>query len=653
MDKRFKILIIKVMSHWKNQLEEAVKAGNVLESSLENVELFLKGTSSPVAEKAVEELVGNSEWNELNDRFYKTLAFGTGGLRGRTVGRVVTKAEQGEGGPLGRPEHPCVGTATMNFFNLRRAMIGMVRFLKKQSHEERPSVVIGHDSRHYSRDFAEACAEVCTQLGCDAYLFEAGRSTPEVSFAIRELRATAGVVLTASHNPAHDNGFKAYFSDGAQVLEAEAAQIIAEVNSLESENFEPVAESERGEVISLGVEMDEKYMAKLGTILLQPELLQGRKAKVVYTNLHGTGGVIIVPMLKRLGFDVITVPEQDEPDGRFPTVESPNPENGPALAMAIALAEKEGADVVIGTDPDNDRMGVAVRNAKGEMELLTGNQIGSLMAWYRTKTMFELGWLTESNRSRAVLIKTYVTTELQDAIAEKYGVNIVNTLTGFKYISQKLGKYEKAIPANKYEGDYRDLSEQDSRKLRLEYSKFFIFGGEESYGYLGADFVRDKDGNGSAVMFAELAAYAMSVGKTIADLRDDLWAEYGVYLEGGKSLTMEGAEGAAKIKALSASYSENPPTEVDGSPVSRLRDFDKGGFYDEEGDEIPKAAMLFVELEDGRSFAVRPSGTEPKIKYYLYAKSQPGEVEAGKKEVTAKLDALWSFLEKDAKKRMG
>ena len=653
MDKAERLSIIWAMSHWKDQLEEAVKAGNVLESSLENVELFLKGTSSPMAEKAVAELVENSEWDELNDRFYKTLAFGTGGLRGRTVGRVVTKAEQGEGGPLGRPEHPCVGTASMNFFNLRRAMIGMVRFLKKQSKEGRPSVVIGHDSRHYSRDFAEACAAVCTNLGCDAYLFKAARSTPEVSFAIRELRATAGVVLTASHNPAHDNGFKAYFSDGAQVLEAEAAQIIAEVNKVESENFEAVAEFERGEVTSLGTEMDEKYMAKLGTILLKPELLQGRKAKIVYTNLHGTGGVIIVPMLKKLGFEVLTVPEQDEPDGRFPSVESPNPENGPALAMAIALAEKEGADVVIGTDPDNDRMGVAVRNAKGEMELLTGNQIGSLMAWYRCKTMFELGWLTESNRSRATLIKTFVTSELQAAIAEKYGVNMVNTLTGFKYISQKLGKYEKAIPTNKFEGEYRDLSEQESRKLRLEYSKFFVFGGEESYGYLGADFVRDKDGNGSAVMFAELAAYAGSVGKTIADLRDDLWEEYGVYLEGGESMVMEGAEGASKIKALSNSYSENPPEVVDGSQVSRLRDFAQGGFYDEEGDEIPKAAMLFVELEDGRAFAVRPSGTEPKIKYYLYGKSQPGEVEAGKKEVTAQLEALWNFLEKDAHERMG
>ncbi|MGE9268784.1 MAG: phospho-sugar mutase, partial [Verrucomicrobiales bacterium] len=652
-DKGGEFSIMPSMSHWKDALTAAVEAGEVLESSLENIELLLAGTSSPVAEAAIAELVAGAEWAELNDRFFKTLAFGTGGLRGRTVGRVVTQAEQGAGGPLDRPEHPCVGTATMNFFNLKRAMIGMVRFLKQRDPEGRPSVVLGHDSRHFSRDFAETCARVCTDLGCDAYLFESARSTPEVSFAIRELRATAGVVLTASHNPSHDNGFKAYFSDGAQVLDAEAKLIIAEVNALQSEDYEALPASGQGELKMIGEEIDEKYMAKLRSVLLKPELLEGRQAKVVYTNLHGTGGVIIVPMLQRLGFDVITVPEQDGPDGRFPTVESPNPENGPALAMAIELAEKEGADVVIGTDPDNDRMGVAVRNAAGEMELLSGNQIGSLMAWYRSATMFELGWITESNRSRATLIKTYVTTELQSAIARKYGIGIVNTLTGFKYIAEKLGKYEKAIPATKFEGDYRDLSEEESRRLRLEYSKFFVFGGEESYGYLGADFVRDKDGNASAVMFAELAAYALSQGKTIADLRDELWAEFGVHLEAGKSMVMEGAEGAAKIKALAESYSENPPQEVDGVAVERVRDFSKGGFFDEEGDEIPVAAMLFVELADGRSFAVRPSGTEPKIKYYLYGKSEPGDVATGKAAVSASLDALWQALEADARERVG
>ncbi|MDA7880964.1 phospho-sugar mutase [Akkermansiaceae bacterium] len=633
------------MSEWKSLLEQAVNNGDISSETSGNIDLYLKGTSSPLGEAAIAELVEAGEWQEIDDRFFKTLAFGTGGLRGRTVGRVITKAEEGTGGPLDRPEHPCVGTATMNFFNLKRAMVGYVSYVRDAYQGEgRAAFVIGHDTRHFSRDFAETCAKVATDLGCDAYLFEGPRATPEISFAIRHLRAAGGVCLTASHNPSHDNGFKAYISDGGQIVEPEASGIIGRVNALETEDYTPV--SDPGMLTVLGEEMDRIYMDKVRSCLLRPDLLEGRKAKVVYTNLHGTGGVIIVPMLRELGFEVITVPEQDTHDGRFPTVESPNPENGPALAMGIKLAEEVGADAVIGTDPDCDRMGVAVRNAAGEMELLTGNQIGSLMGWYRIKTMFELGWLTESNRSRAVMVKTLVTTELQDAVAHKFGINVVNTLTGFKYIGEKLKKYEDAIPADK-KGDYRDLSEEESRKLRLEYSKFFVFGGEESYGYLGADFVRDKDGNASAVMFAELAAYAMSQGTTIAGLRDQVWEEFGVHLEVGKSLVMEGGEGARKIAALVESYSTNPPAEVDGSAAAGVRDYAKGGFYDEEGDEIPEAAMLFVDLEDGRRLAVRPSGTEPKIKYYLFGKGDSRE------SVEASLESLWTWLEKDAYERMG
>ena len=633
------------MSDWKSLLEQAVSNGEISAETSGNIDLYLKGTSSPLGEAAIAELVTAGEWQEIDDRFFKTLAFGTGGLRGRTVGRVITKAEEGEGGPLDRPEHPCVGTATMNFFNLKRAMVGYVSYIRDAYQGEgRASFVIGHDTRHFSRDFAETCAKVATDLGCDAYLFEGPRATPEISFAIRHLRAAGGVCLTASHNPSHDNGFKAYISDGGQIVEPEASGIIARVNELETEDYVPV--DAPGTLTALGEDMDRIYMDKVRSCLLRPDLLEGRKAKVVYTNLHGTGGVIIVPMLRELGFEVITVPEQDTHDGRFPTVESPNPENGPALAMGIKLAEEVGADAVIGTDPDCDRMGVAVRNGDGEMELLTGNQIGSLIGWYRIKTMFDLGWLTESNRSRAVMVKTLVTTELQDTVAHHFGINVVNTLTGFKYIGEKLKKYEDAIPADK-KGDYRSLSEEESRKLRLEYSKFFVFGGEESYGYLGADFVRDKDGNASALMFAELAAYAMSEGMTIAGLRDQVWGEFGVYLEMGKSLVMEGGEGARKIAALVESYSTNPPDEVDGSAAAGVRDYAKGGFYDEEGDEIPEAAMLFVDLEDGRRLAVRPSGTEPKIKYYLFGKGDSREA------VSASLENLWTWLEKDAYVRMG
>ncbi len=635
------------MSEWKSLLDDAVQRGDVSAETGGNVDLYLQGSNSPVGAAAITELLEAGEWQEIDDRFFKTMAFGTGGLRGRTVGKIVTKAEQGVGGPLDRPEHPCVGTATMNVFNLKRAMIGLVTYVKKSfSGEGRPSLVIGHDTRHFSRDFAEICAMVATDLGCDAYLFEAERATPEISFAIRHLRADSGVCLTASHNPSHDNGFKAYIDDGGQLVEPHATRVISEVNRLKSENYEALPKEEQGELTILGAEMDRTYMDKLKTVLLRPDLLEGSKTKVVYTNLHGTGGIIIVPMLRELGFEVVTVPEQDGGDGRFPTVDSPNPENAPALAKGIALAEEVGADAVIATDPDCDRMGVAVRNGEGKMELLTGNQIGSLLGWYRIKTMFELGWLTESNRSRAVLIKTLVTTELQSSVADKYGISVIDTLTGFKYIGEKLKKYEAAIPADK-KGDYRSLTEEESRKLRLEFSKFFVFGGEESYGYLGSDFVRDKDGNASAVMFAELAAYAMSEGLTIAGLRDQVWAEYGVHLEQGKSLVMEGGEGARKIAALVESYSSNPPSEVDGSAAIAVRDYAKGGFYDQEGDEIPEAAMLFVDLADGRRFAVRPSGTEPKIKYYLFGKGEDRDA------VQKSLDDLWVALEKGAYERMG
>jgi len=640
------------MSALNDLLTAAVADGKLLESAKSNILALLAGTTSEVAPKAIDELVGAGAWEELNDRFFKTLAFGTGGLRGRTIGKVVTAAEQGKGGPNGRPEHPCVGTATMNFYNVSRAVRGLIAYAKQFAGPDRkPVLVFAHDTRHFSRDFAEFCAKTCADLGCDAYLFDGPRATPQLSFAVRELRADGGVVLTASHNPSHDNGFKAYFNDGAQIVDPHATAIVNEVNAITSERYEPVAESARGTVTILGAEMDELYISRLKTLLLQPKLLESAATKIVFTNLHGTGGHINVPMLRGLGFEVLTVPEQDIQDGRFPTVESPNPENGPALKMGIDLAEKSGAEIVIGTDPDADRMGVAVRDSAGKMVLLTGNQIGSLMAWYRLKTCFELGWLTNANRSRAVLVKTFVTTELQHAIADGFGVGIVDTLTGFKYIAGKLRKYEEAIPADK-KGDYRSLTEAQTRALRLEYSRFFVFGGEESYGYLGSDAIRDKDANGATLMFAEVAAYAKSLGKTLTGLMDDIYTEYGYYLEIGKSLVMEGADGAAKIQKLANSYAENPPTEVDDSAVLRVRDFAKQDLFDQEGDLLPKEKMLFVDLEDGRTFAVRPSGTEPKIKFYLFGKHAPGgDLSAMKDSVKASLANLWSWIEADAAKR--
>ena len=637
------------MNDLPEQLSAAVESGQLLESAKANIDSLLAGAASDLPMETVKELVAAGNFGELNDRFFKTLAFGTGGLRGRTIGRTVTASEKGNGGPNGRPEFPCVGTATMNYYNVSRAVRGLIAYVKEYSGKGRkPSFAFAHDTRHFSKDFADFCARTCADLGCDAYVFDGPRSTPQLSFAVRQLRCDSGVVITASHNPSHDCGFKAYFNDGAQIVEPHASGIIREVNAIVSERYVPLAGDEQGEVTLLGEEFDAEYIELLKTLVLQPDLLEEDPIKVVFTNLHGTGGHINVPMLRGLGFEVLTVPEQDAQDGRFPTVDSPNPENGPALKMAIDLADKEDAEIVIGTDPDADRMGVAVRDADGKMVLLTGNQIGSLMAWYRLKTMFDLGWLTNANRSRGVIVKTFVTTELQSAIANAFGVSVVDTLTGFKYIAAKLKKYEDAIPAER-KGDYRGLSQEHTRKLRLEFSRYFVFGGEESYGYLGSDAVRDKDANGATLMFAEVAAYAKSVGKTLTELLDDIYNEFGYYMEIGKSLTMEGADGAARIQSLAGSYANNPPQEVDGSEVTRFRDFSAQDIFDQEGDLLPKEKMLFFDLADGRSFAVRPSGTEPKIKFYLFGKSDAGDdLAQTKTEVAENLASLWRWIEADA-----
>jgi phosphoglucomutase len=353
------------------------------------------------------------------------------------------------------------------------------------------------------------------------------------------------------------------------------------------------------------------------------------------------------------------VPEQEIQDGRFPTVKSPNPENAEALHRAIELADKERADLVIATDPDCDRMGVAARNREGAMELFTGNQIGSLMAYYRVKKLLELGVITPENASRCVVIKTLVTSDLQKAIAERHGLRCVETLTGFKYIGEKLGKYEAALPADK-RASYSSLPESETRALRLHYSSFYVCGGEESYGYSAADFVRDKDGNGAAVVFAEVAAHAKSRGLTLDQLLDEIHAEYGYYLEQNGNMTFDGAEGAAKIQRLISSYSDHPPLQVNGVEVTTVRNFATETFKDVEGDTIPKEKMLMIDLADGRRVAVRPSGTEPKIKFYMFGRrsARPGsrfsaeELATAQQEVKNSLDALWSWIQQDVRWRL-
>jgi phosphoglucomutase len=326
--------------------------------------------------------------------------------------------------------------------------------------------------------------------------------------------------------------------------------------------------------------------------------------------------------------------------------------------MAIDLAQKEGADLVVATDPDCDRMGAAVRAKNDKMKLLTGNQIGSLLAYYRTKTLFEKGVLNKENASRAVIIKTFVTTDLQKAIAEHYGLRCVETLTGFKYIGAKLGKYERAIPKEMRQ-NYVDLTEDETRRLRLEHSSFYVFGGEESYGYSGADFVRDKDGNGAVIMFCEVAAYAKSHGQTVDQLLDEVFATFGYFAEKNGSLVFEGAEGANKITRLVESYGTDPFSEVLGSKVISIKNFETETIQDVEGDKIPKEKISIFELEDRTRIAVRPSGTEPKIKYYLFAQRRPenrkfdsAELDRIKAQVGEKLDRLWDRLQKDAQSRL-
>jgi len=646
-----------------SRIERAVTDGFLMASSAKNIRALLAGARSDLYFRSVNDLVDAAEWKEINDRFYQTLAFGTGGIRGRTIGKIVTMAERGNARAGERPQFPCVGTNAMNFFNVNRATRGLVAYLqawnRSQSTSAKPRIVIAHDPRFFSREFTELAARIAAENGCDAFVFDGPRSVPELSFAVRYLRARAGVVITASHNPPYDNGYKVYYGDGAQVIEPHASGIIAKVNAITTESFTPLPKDQRGKVTTIGRDIDHAYMRRLDTLILDPRVIREAKSlRIIYTPLHGTGSVIIKPMLTRLGFNFQIVPEQDCFDGRFPTVKSPNPENAEALTMAINLAEKEDADLVVATDPDCDRMGAAARAKDGKMKLLTGNQIGSLLAWYRIKTLFDKGVLNKQNASRAVIIKTFVTTDLQKAIADYYGLRCVETLTGFKYIGAKLGKYERAIREHLRQ-NYAHLTEQETRRLRLAHSSFFVFGGEESYGYSGADFVRDKDGNGAVIMFCEVAAYAKSSGQTVDELLDEIFAKFGYFAEKTGSLVFEGAEGANKIVQLAESYSTHPFSEVLGSRVIGMKNFEMDMIEDVEGDVVPKEKMLIFELEEGTRIAVRPSGTEPKIKYYLFAQRRPdngkfdsAELTRIKAQIGEQLDRLWDWLQQDAEERL-
>ncbi len=647
----------------EDKIDRAVANKRLLESTAKNIRTLLANAPSDLYSRVIDELVGAEEWNELNDRFYKTLEFGTGGLRGRTIGKIVTTAERGDAGPNDRPQFPCVGTNAMNFANVNRATQGLVAYAKdwhaRNKIEARPKIVIAHDTRFFSKEFTTLTAKVASENGCNAFIFDGPRSTPELSFTVRYLKATAGIVITASHNPPHDNGYKVYFTDGAQVIEPHANGIIEKVNGITSENYEPLPKDRQGKITTLRSDIDDAYMDRLETIVVDRNVLeQAKSLRVVFTPLHGTGAITLKPMFKRLGFNFQIVPEQEKPDPRFSTVKSPNPENAEALLLGMELAKKTEADIVIATDPDCDRIGVAVRDPNGEMKLISGNQIGSLLVYYRLKKFFELGILNEQNRSHAATIKTFVTTDMQKVISETFGVRCVETLTGFKYFGAKLEKYERALPEEIRE-NYWQMSEDETRAARLKYSSFYVFGSEESYGYSGADFVRDKDGNAGAIMFCEMAAYAKSRGRTVDQLLDEAFAGFGYFDEKNASIYFEGAEGADKIARLLESYLNNAPTDIADSRVSGITDFEKQTIRDVEGDVIPKQKMLIFELEDKTRIAVRGSGTEPKIKYYIFAqhrpdggKFSPEQLQGIKTQVSQRLETVWKWLERDARDRV-
>jgi phosphoglucomutase len=644
-------------------IEKARGEQKLLDSAAKNLSDWLGGGFLPQwALASIRELVEAGECAELNDRFYQYMEFGTGGMRGRTIGRVMTAAERGHAPEGGHPAHPAVGTNALNDFNIIRGTIGLYRYAEKYLEEQRrfeqPRLVIAHDVRYFSRHFCELAASTWTRLGGRAFIFAGPRSTPQLSYAVRYLKATAGIVITASHNPPHDNGFKVYFEDGAQVVEPQASGIISEVNRVELKDIPGFLEVDLGHVVQLADWVDDAYFQEAASVVLDPEVFAENPLKVVFSPIHGTGGILSVPLMKHCGIRFETVKEQMVQDPSFSTVKSPNPENAEALAMAIELAKRTGADLVIATDPDCDRMGVAVRNGQGELELLTGNQIGALLAEYRITKYKELGWLPKEGTLSAALIKTFVTSELQAAIATRHGLKVINTLTGFKWIAGKIGNWEKDL-VRKYRekhGIAIDYDRTHSRKraeLLQEHSTFYVFGGEESYGYLASDLVRDKDGNAAVLMFCELAAAVKKRGEALTDYLDGLYRLYGYYQESLGQIYYEGAAGAAKIRRILESYRSDPPKKIGDADVTKFTDFGRDEIYDTDGMKIPSQNFYMLELSNGYSYAVRGSGTEPKIKFYLFAREEvnEGDLDALKRTTGERLNGLRGAIEQDAAAR--
>ncbi|CAM4276230.1 phospho-sugar mutase [Paenibacillus tarimensis] len=531
---------------------------------------------SLIDEATKEELRGiSSDEKEIADRFYKDLAFGTGGLRG-VMG---------------------AGTNRMNAYTVGKATQGLANWLLSRS--EKPSVVIAHDSRNNSPEFTLVAAEVLAANGITTYLWPSLRPTPQLSFTVRALGASSGIVVTASHNPPEYNGYKVYGPDGCQLVPADAEQVIAHISKVES--FAEIHRMSRkdaeaaGLIQWLGEKEDQAYIDAVTAESLNPELLKGGAGdalSVIFTPLHGTGNLPVRNVLKQAGFgNVQVVSEQEQPDGYFSTVKSPNPEEREAFTIAMELAKKSEADIIIGTDPDADRMGAVVKNNEGEYVVLSGNQSGALMVYYVLSQLKEQGRLP----ANGVVVKTIVTSEMGADIARHFGVDVVNTLTGFKYIGEKMTGYEQS-------GE-----------------RTFLFGYEESYGYLAGTYARDKDAVIASMLICEAAAYYKSKGKTLYEVLQELYAQFGTYLEQLESRTLKGIDGVAQIAAIMEDWRSNPPAEVAGVKVSKVLDYLPGI------DSLPPENVLKYMLEDGSWFCLRPSGTEPKIKVYFAVRGSTQE----------------------------
>ena len=535
----------------------------------EVVQSWLDGNFDEATKAQIRELQANDPVG-LEDAFYRNLEFGTGGLRG-IMG---------------------VGTNRMNKYTVGMATQGLANYMKANC-EGALSVCISYDSRNNSPEFAQIAANVLAANGIHVYIFDKLHPIALMSYSVRMKKATAGIMITASHNPKEYNGYKVFWSDGAQVkspVDKEIVDEVAKITDPSMVKFEPGADAAPVEV--MGHEMDEAYLNSVMTLMLSPEAVAAHKdLKIVYTPIHGSGVEIVPDFLQKLGFEnIYHVPEQDVVDGNFPTVMSPNPEEPSALAMAVAVAEKEGADLVMATDPDADRIGIAVRDNEGKMVLLNGNQTGSILTYYILRRWSELGKLD----GKQYIVKTIVTTELMRAIAEKYGVKVYNVLTGFKWIADIIKKNEGEAT--------------------------FVCGGEESYGFNVGEFVRDKDAPISCAFVAECAAWAAEQGKTLYQLLQDIYAEFGYYKESLISVTKKGKAGLEEIAQMMVDYRNNPPQELAGSPVIKVIDYSKP---EETG--LPSSNVLQFYNEAGDVVTIRPSGTEPKIKFYFGIKGSDAD----------------------------